>query len=587
MTDYTQATPPTGGAVIHAPCYDFSTNSKSEAFIVRYRVLFLAAVASISTSLYAQKPAWQPAPGHTTLALWPHGAPGAQANPGPEIDTTTAKDNLIAGKPLMRLGNVSSPTLTLYTPAGNNTGAAIVVFPGGGYRILAIDLEGTEVCEWLNSAGITCVLLKYRVPDSGPYPKSSAALQDARRALGIVRSHATEWHIDPQRIGVLGFSAGAHLAAALSTHFEQRLYDSVDAADQVSCRPDFAVIVYPGYLAIAEQNFAPNADIQVSDKTPPSFIVQAEDDPVHVENATVYFQALKNAKVPAELHIFAEGGHGYGLRRTALPVTAWPKVVESWLGTIQVLPASASSTQEQLPADVAAALDRLTPYQKSQLERVYNDWAFLAKYRDADKELPAPAPGETRVVFMGDSITEGWGRKGTATSPDRGEFFPGKPYLNRGISGQTTPQMLVRFRQDVIELKPKVVVLLAGTNDVAENTGKMTLGEIGNNIASMSELARANGIRVVLCSVLPASDFWWHKGLEPAPKIKALNAWISEYAAKNGFVYVDYYSHMANNEGGLKAELSPDGVHPNKAGYEVMGPLAEAGIAEALKKPAR
>jgi len=587
VTDYTQATPPTGGAVIHAPCYDFSTNSKSEAFIVRYRVLFLAAVASISTSLYAQKPAWQSAPGHTTLALWPHGAPGAQANPGPEIDTTTAKDNLIAGKPLMRLGNVSSPTLTLYTPAGNNTGAAIVVFPGGGYRILAIDLEGTEVCEWLNSAGITCVLLKYRVPDSGPYPKSSAALQDARRALGIVRSHATEWHIDPQRIGVLGFSAGAHLAAALSTHFEQRLYDSVDAADQVSCRPDFAVIVYPGYLAIAEQNFAPNADIQVSDKTPPSFIVQAEDDPVHVENATVYFQALKNAKVPAELHIFAEGGHGYGLRRTALPVTAWPKVVESWLGTIQVLPASASSTQEQLPADVAAALDRLTPYQKSQLERVYNDWAFLAKYRDADKELPAPAPGETRVVFMGDSITEGWGRKGTATSPDRGEFFPGKPYLNRGISGQTTPQMLVRFRQDVIELKPKVVVLLAGTNDVAENTGKMTLGEIGNNIASMSELARANGIRVVLCSVLPASDFWWHKGLEPAPKIKALNAWISEYAAKNGFVYVDYYSHMANNEGGLKAELSPDGVHPNKAGYEVMGPLAEAGIAEALKKPAR
>ena len=129
--------------------------------------------------------------------------------------------------------------------------------------------------------------------------------------------------------------------------------------------------------------------------------------------------------------------------------------------------------------------------------------------------------------------------------------------------------------------------MLAGTNDIAENTGKMTLGEIGNNIASMSEIARANGIRVVLCSVLPASDFWWHKGLEPAPKIKALNAWIKEYAAKNGFVYVDYYSRMANSEGGLKAELSPDGVHPNKAGYEIMAPLAEAGIAEALKKPVR
>jgi len=232
-------------------------------------------------------------------------------------------------------------------------------------------------------------------------------------------------------------------------------------------------------------------------------------------------------------------------------------------------------------------LEKLTPYQKSLMERFYNDWAFLAKYREADKALPAPAPGEARVVFMGDSITEGWGLRGTATTPDRGAFFPGKPYINRGISGQTTPQMLVRFRQDVIELKPKVVVLLAGTNDIAENTGKMTLGEIGNNIASMSELARANGVRVVLSSVLPASEFHWHEGLEPAPKIRALNAWIKEYAAKNGFVYVDYYSRMANSEGGLKAELSPDGVHPNQAGYEIMAPLAEAGIAEALKKPIR
>ncbi len=549
---------------------------------MRYRVLLLAAVASISTGLYAQKPAWQPAPGHTTLPVWPHAAPGAPPNLGPEIDTTTAKDNLIAGKPLIRLGNVSAPTLTLYTPTSNNTGAAVVVFPGGGYRVLAIDLEGTEVCEWLNSAGITCVLLKYRVPDSGPYPKSDAALQDAQRALGIVRSHAAEWHIDPHRIGVLGFSAGAHLAAALSTHFDQRLYDPIDAADQMSCRPDFAVIVYPGYLALAEQNFAPNADIHVSDKTPRSFIVQAEDDPVHVENATVYFQVLKNAEVPAELHIYAEGGHGYGLRRTALPVTGWPKMVETWLGTIQVLAPSTSSALSQ-----ATAAEQLTPYQESQLERVFNDWPFLAKYRDTDKELPLPARGQARVVFMGDSITEGWGQKGTATSLDRAAFFPGKPYINRGISGQTTPQMLVRFRQDVIELKPKAVVVLAGINDIAENTGKMTLGEIGNNIASMSELARANGIRVVLCSVLPASEFHWHKGLEPAPKVKALNAWIKEYAAKNGFVYVDYYSRMANSEGGLGPELSPDGVHPNKAGYEIMAPLAEAGIAEALKKPVR
>jgi len=247
----------------------------------------------------------------------------------------------VAGKPVIRLGNVSAPTLTLYAPPNKNTGAAVVVFPGGGYHILAIDLEGTEVCDWLNSAGITCVLLKYRVPDSGPYPKSAAALQDAQRALGIVRTHAAEWHIDPRRIGVLGFSAGGHLAAALSTHFEQRLYGPIDSADQVSCRPDFAALIYPGYLALSEQNFAPNADIHVTEKTPPAFIVQAEDDPVHVENATVYFLALKNAKVPAELHVYAQGGHGYGLRRSPLPVTAWPQLVEGWLRTIQILPPAA------------------------------------------------------------------------------------------------------------------------------------------------------------------------------------------------------------------------------------------------------
>ena len=319
-----------------------SVNSfDAKALIMPRRLRSLAAIGVLSISLYAEKPAWQPAPGHLTLALWPHGAPGTQSNAGAEIDTTTAKDRLVAGKPVTRLGNVSTPTLTVYSPKRKNTDATIVVFPGGAYHILAIDLEGTEVCDWLNSAGITCVLVKYRVPDSGPFPKSSAALQDAQRALGIVRSHAAEWHLDPTRIGVLGFSAGAHLSAALSTHFEQRLYDPIDEADQVSCRPDFAVIVYPGYLALSEQNFAPNSELHVTEKTPPSFMVQAEDDPVHVENSTVYFLALNHAKVPAELHIYANGGHGYGLRRTELPVTAWPKLVETWLQTLHVGPATA------------------------------------------------------------------------------------------------------------------------------------------------------------------------------------------------------------------------------------------------------
>jgi acetyl esterase/lipase len=296
----------------------------------------LIAFFCVPAHLGAQKSVWQPAPGHITLPLWPH----PQSDLGPEIDATTGKEGLTAGKPVLRLTNVSSPTLTLYSPSGKNSGATVVVFPGGGYRFLAIDLEGTEVCDWLTSRGITCVLVKYRVPDTGPYPKSSSALQDAQRALGMVRAHAAEWKIDPQRIGVLGFSAGAYLVAALSTHFEQRIYDRIDDADQLSCRPDFAVLIYPGYIAVADQNFALNPGITVSEKTPPSFIVQTEDDPVHVENATVYFQALKSANVPAEMHIYAQGRHGYGLRRTSLPVTGWPDLVESWLRTIQILPAA-------------------------------------------------------------------------------------------------------------------------------------------------------------------------------------------------------------------------------------------------------
>ncbi len=215
----------------------------------------------------------------------------------------------------------------------------MVVFPGGGYRILAIDLEGTEVCDWLNSIGVTCVLLKYRVPYTGADHNSIAALQDAQRAMGLVRLHAAEWGIDPNRIGVLGFSAGGHLAANLSTHFEQRVYDPVDAADKLSCRPDFAVLIYPAYLVLDDKDFAPNPDIHPTVDTPPTFIVQAEDDPVHVENALVYFHELKNANVPAEMHIYAQGGHGYGLRLTALPVTTWPDRLETWLRTIKMLPA--------------------------------------------------------------------------------------------------------------------------------------------------------------------------------------------------------------------------------------------------------
>lgn len=208
-------------------------------------------------------------------------------------------------------------------------------------------------------------------------------------------------------------------------------------------------------------------------------------------------------------------------------------------------------------------------------ERLRTDWAYLHRYRDANAHLGPPAPGEQRVVFMGNSITELW------QTLDSG-FFAGRPYVDRGISGQTTPQMLVRFRQDVIDLHPTVVVLLGGINDIAENTGPTSLEAIFGNIVSMAELARANGITVVLCSVLPASDFTWHHGLEPGPKIAALNAMIRQYADTNHLVFVDYYPAMVDGRGGLKAEFTTDGVHPNLAGYHAMEPIAQSGIQAAL-----
>ena len=301
-----------------------------------YRLLLQAMVLAFAAPLMAQ--AWPPTPDHLTMPIWPGTPPDSVAQTHTEEDATTVKDNLIAGRPLIRLAYVSTPTITLYRPKAINTGAAILVFPGGGYNILAVDLEGTEVCDWLNAEGITCVLLKYRVPGTGPYPKSPAALEDAQRAMRLVRQHAADWAIDPKRVGVLGFSAGGHLSAAVSNLYDQKLYAPIDAADSLSCRSDFSVVVYPGYLAIAEKDFAANEAINPTKDTPPTIIVQAEDDPVHVENAVVYFMQLKKAGVPAELHVYAQGGHGYGLRPTDLPITRWPKLVETWMRTIKVLP---------------------------------------------------------------------------------------------------------------------------------------------------------------------------------------------------------------------------------------------------------
>jgi acetyl esterase/lipase len=301
-------------------------------------VLFVCGV------LGAQQTIWQPSVGHTQVAIWPGTPPDAHGVPGTEYVETT-KDERVAGKPYVWVSNITSPTMTVYSPKGHNTRAAVVVFPGGGFEGLAIDLEGTEVCDWLTSEGITCVLLKYRVP-SLPYDwhckcrpndlaTSTLALEDAQRTMGLARFHAAEWHIDPHKIGVLGFSAGGYLVAEISAQFRRRVYTPVDAADKESCRPDFAVGVYPGHLRVGDHAYKLNPNLPVTRQTPPTFLVQAEDDNVDGVNQSVaYYIALKNASVPVEMHLYAQGGHAFGLRRTKLPITGWPQLVETWLGTI-------------------------------------------------------------------------------------------------------------------------------------------------------------------------------------------------------------------------------------------------------------
>jgi acetyl esterase/lipase len=299
-------------------------------------LIFAFCVVLTFGDLNAQTNLWQPSSGHTQVPIWPGAAPDAQAQslPGPEYATNTLT---AAGQALTWVCNVSQPTMTVYSPKETNAGVAILVFPGGGYNALAMDLEGTEICDWLTSRGITAVLLKYRVPlkKKGPYWESPLALEDAQRTLGLVRFHAADWQVDPHKIGVIGFSAGGHMVAAISTHYEQRSYPFVDAADRESCRPDFAIACYPGHLWDHDEDLKLNPNVPVTTNTPPTFLLQAEDDRVDgVEQSLAYYIALKTAKVPVEMHLYATGGHGFGLRASKNPIAEWPQLVETWLKTI-------------------------------------------------------------------------------------------------------------------------------------------------------------------------------------------------------------------------------------------------------------
>jgi len=278
------------------------------------------------------------------IPIWPGQAP-AEAGRQPAAESVTQESHLVGGRPWTAIHDVSRPTMTIFPPQGANTGAAMVVFPGGGFRVLAIDLEGTEICDWMTAKGITCVLLKYRVPGTNHFydekchchrtPKALRALQDAQRTIRLVRARARELHIDPNKIGVIGMSAGGYLVAQTSNIFTPA-YQPVDEVDQVSSRPDFAVALYPGHLCREGRKFDPK--LHVSGRASPTFLVQAWNDPVDNKcNSTMYARALDAAGAKAEVHLFAQGGHAFGLRPTADPITGWPRLVEDWLKAIGML----------------------------------------------------------------------------------------------------------------------------------------------------------------------------------------------------------------------------------------------------------
>lgn len=264
------------------------------------------------------------------LPIWPAQPPGETGTLPQEADTSTADSDKVAGLTVIRLGNVSTPTLTVYpAPAHIATGAAVVICPGGGHRILAMDLEGSEVAAWLNAQGVTAFVLKYRVPAREPGPRWRAAVDDAQRAISLVRSRAASFGIDPARIGILGFSAGGE-AAGLTALLPARQYTAVDAVDQVPYRPDFVVLAYATGMATRD-GAGLHEYIHVTKDTPPMFLVHAQDDFVPVQNSVLLFLALKAAGVPSELHVYAAGGHGYGLRETAQPVTTWHHRAAAWM----------------------------------------------------------------------------------------------------------------------------------------------------------------------------------------------------------------------------------------------------------------
>ncbi|MEZ4827897.1 MAG: GDSL-type esterase/lipase family protein [Bacteroidia bacterium] len=472
--------------------------------------------------------------------------------------------------------NVSEPTLTAYLPPYYlATGTAVIIAPGGAFHTLSINSEGNDVAKWLNSLGIAAFVLKYRVARSftnDPVKELSAkmgdfkkldeenapivplAMADGLAAVKYVRDNAANMDINPQKIGFMGFSAGATLTMSV-------VYNANEEN-----RPNFIAPIYAYEPAIIGSN-VPEGEI-------PAFIAVAGDDQLGMMPYSLnIYKKWVDAGHPAELHVYERGGHGFGMRSQNLPVDTWYLRFEEWIRSQGYLKRVYPSKYEKLHGEEAVRLGEI-----KNAERMQKDFANLARYKEANSQVKPPEPGENRVVFLGNSITEGW------VNADPG-FFTENHFIGRGISGQTSPQLLLRFHQDVVALRPKVVVIHIGTNDVAENTGPYDLLFTMSNITAMTDIAKANGIQVVLASVLPATKFEWRRALgDRSDMIVDLNRRIEAFAREHDIPFVDYHSAMKNNKNGMNPDLAEDGVHPTLKGYKIMEDLITSTLEELLKQ---
>ena len=464
--------------------------------------------------------------------------------------------------------NVSQPTITAYLPdAALASGTAIIVAPGGAFHTLSINSEGVDVAKWLNSKGIAAFVLKYRVARSftddpvkelmgkmGDFKKLDEenapivplAMADGLTAMQYVRDHAKEMSIDPQKIGFMGFSAGGTLTMSV-------VYNATEGN-----RPNFVAPIYAYEGAIIGA-------------TPPSvktpiFVAAASDDQLGLMPHSInIYKKWADAKQPSELHIYEKGGHGFGMRKQNIPTDTWYERFGDWLKLQGYLKAE----KEKEP---------VSDYQFKEWERMKVDFGYLSKYKEANKKEAAPKANENRVVLLGNSITEGWVNRDSA-------FFINNNYIGRGISGQTSVQTLLRFRQDVLSLKPKAVIINIGTNDIAENTGPYDEDYTFGNIQSMAEIAKANGVKVILSAVLPASKFWWRPSVgNRSDMILALNKRIKAYSEQEKIPYIDYHAALKNEQNGMNTDNAPDGVHPTMKAYKIMEELVQKTLASVLKK---